>query len=254
LRRLIFERPSALAERAAHARRSHPDVCSDDARNYRRQLRRLRQYAAFQTNHNRRKSRTRLGPRIPLDIGGDRIGVLDCHGPPLERRLPLHIIEANFESLDELPVTALFGAIGVYVLWSSRADVRPSYVGEGNLIHRFANEHIERFGKNASGYAAIMRNGTAKQQKADAEIVETILLQIGALIDQCPVNNDSRGKRKGILKHYDAGHNVIRINVRGYHPLRWNVKLTAVNRVTADLYNGDDGLDVEVDHPWRRIA
>jgi hypothetical protein len=166
----------------------------------------------------------------------------------------MYIINARFESLDDMPVTALFGAIGVYVLWSSRADVRPSYVGEGNLIHRFAAEHIERFGKNSTGYAAIMTSGTAKQQKSDAEIVETVLLEIGDLIYQYPVNNDAPGKRKGIQKHWEDGHNVIRINFTGYHPLRWNTKLTSVNRVTADLFYDDSRFELSVDHPWRRIS
>jgi uncharacterized protein YkwD len=132
-----------------------------------------------------------------------------------------------------------------------RADVLPSYIGEGKLISRFANEHIERFGKNVKGYAATLAEGSAKRQKSDAEIVETILLEVGREIDQRPLNNDSNGKRKGIAKHYDAGHNVIRINVTGYHPLRWGSKLAKPARITADLYNASDGTHATVDHPWR---
>jgi hypothetical protein len=83
----------------------------------------------------------------------------------------MHIISSDFESLNKVPVTALFGSIGVYVLWSSRADVRPSYVGEGNLAHRFANEHIGHLGKNVTGYTAIITEGTARNRKSDAEIL-----------------------------------------------------------------------------------
>ena len=141
----------------------------------------------------------------------------------------MYVIDADFESLDMMPVSALFGAIGVYIIWSARADVRPSYMGEGNLIQRFANEHIERFGKNMAGYAAILSGRTTKQLKSDAEIVETVLLAVGEQIGQCPLQNDSRGRRKGIAKHYDAGHNVVRINVTGYHTLRWDCRLGKVN-------------------------
>lgn len=86
----------------------------------------------------------------------------------------MHVINAHFESLHVLPVSALFGAIGVYVIWSARADARPSYMGEGKLIRRFVNEHVERFGTNMSGYVAILTDRTAKQLKSDAEIVEMI--------------------------------------------------------------------------------
>ena len=166
----------------------------------------------------------------------------------------MHVIHADFECLETMPVTALFGAIGVYVLWSRRADVRPSYIGEGNLIARFASEHIGRFGDRMSGYAAIMDASTERRCKSDAEILETILLEIGAEIGQCPVQNDSRGKRKGIRKHYDDGHNVIRLNLTGYHPLRWESKLRGRTEITARLAwdSDEDQLGIDVSHPWRR--
>jgi hypothetical protein len=40
----------------------------------------------------------------------------------------MHIISAKFEDIDEIAVSALFGAIGVYVLWSPKAEKRPSYI------------------------------------------------------------------------------------------------------------------------------
>jgi hypothetical protein len=78
----------------------------------------------------------------------------------------MHVIRTKFERLDEMPVTRLLGAIGVYVLWSPRADVRPSYPGEGRLIDRFAREHIERFGVGMNGYVSIMEEGTKRRRKA----------------------------------------------------------------------------------------
>ena len=164
----------------------------------------------------------------------------------------MHTINAEFERLDEMPVTRLFGAIGVYVLWSRRADVRPSYLGEGKLIDRFSREHIERFGARTSGYAAIMSEGSEKQRKANAEILETILLQIGAQIDQRPANNDSDGKRKGIRLLWEDWHNVIKINVTGWHPLRWESRLRGRVEIKARLDHDDEGLHVVTVHPWRR--
>jgi hypothetical protein len=166
----------------------------------------------------------------------------------------MHIINAHFESLDVMPVTALFGAIGVYVLWSARAEVRASYMGEGVLIERFAR-HIERFGKTTSGYAAIMSDERSdSHRKSDAAILETILLHIGGLIDQRPVHNDADGRTNGLVDHYNAGHKVVRINVTGYHPLRWGTKLQVRTPLNVDLSKHGDEVVISVDHPWRRIG
>lgn len=164
----------------------------------------------------------------------------------------MHIINANFECLDEMPVTRLFGTIGVYVLWSRRADVRPSYLGEGKLIDRFAREHIDRFGTGTRGYASIMEEGTERRRKADAEIVEADLLQIGEKIDQLPPNNASAGKRKAMQTLWEDGHNVVKINVTGWHPLRWEARLRGRVEIKAWLDHDDDGFQMELEHPWRR--
>jgi hypothetical protein len=46
----------------------------------------------------------------------------------------MHIISPKFEDIDEVAVSAPFGAIGVYVLWSPKAEKRPSYIGEGKIL------------------------------------------------------------------------------------------------------------------------
>jgi hypothetical protein len=163
----------------------------------------------------------------------------------------MHIIEATFQSLDELPVAALFGATGVYVLWSAKANKKPSYLGEGLLIQRLANEHIERFGTSACGYAAIMEANTDKRRKADAEIVETTLLQIADKIGLFPTHNKAWGKAKGIVKHFSAGHNVIRINVRGFMPLRWQKYIDGRVEVCVRLVGSESHPEIIVEHPWR---
>jgi len=167
----------------------------------------------------------------------------------------MHIICARFERLDEMPVTSLFGAIGVYVLWSPRADVRPSYIGEGRLIDRFSREHIDRFGAGTTGYAAVLHEGTERQRKSDAEIVETILIQVGGQIDQRPANNDSSGKRKGMRLLWEEWHNLVKVNVTGWHPLRWDSRLRGRVEIKAWLdYDKDEGFQVVIDHPWRRCG
>jgi hypothetical protein len=164
----------------------------------------------------------------------------------------MHVINAHFESLDVLPVAALFGEIGVYVLWSSRADVRASYLGEGRILHRLATEHVARFGEKMQGYAAIMTEGSERRRKSDAEILESALLHIGEHIDQRPLHNDLNGKTKGVHALFASGHGVVRVNVTGFHPLRWNKPLTSkvVLKLQPVLVDGHERIGVE--HPWRR--
>jgi hypothetical protein len=165
----------------------------------------------------------------------------------------MHVIRAHFRSLGRLPVTDLFGAIGVYVLWSPKADARPSYVGEGRILHRFATSHVKRFGRGTRGYAAILDEGTVLQNKRDAEILETVLLTVASDLDQTPGHNDIGGKTSGIAKLWSKGHNVVRVNVTGFHPLRWESRLQGTARVKLELGHDEDGQLVGLPtHPWRR--
>jgi hypothetical protein len=62
------------------------------------------------------------------------------------------------------------------VLWDSQARARPSYIGEGNILKRLVAEHAARFALPRDGYAAPL-DGSAQRAKADAEIVEALLLR-----------------------------------------------------------------------------
>jgi hypothetical protein len=166
----------------------------------------------------------------------------------------MHIINAHFESLDTVPVTALFGQLGVYVLWSAKADVRASYIGEGVVLHRLATEHVARFGDRTQGYTAIMADGSEKRRKADAEIVEAALLSIGEDIDQRPLHNDKGGKTKGIRALFAAGHGVVRLNFSGYHPLRWNAPLRGTAQVSVEPVEVSGREGIRVAHTWRRVT
>jgi hypothetical protein len=166
----------------------------------------------------------------------------------------MHIINAHFHSLEELPAAHLFGEIGVYVIWSPRADVRPTYLGEGQILGRFAQEHIGRFGEKARGYVALMSEGTEKRRKSDAEILEAALLFVGEVIGQRPAQNRSDGKRKPAWRLFDAGHGVIRLNMSGYHPLRWNARLPRRQEIKLEPVLVDGEPRIGVTHPWRRVG
>ena len=165
----------------------------------------------------------------------------------------MYTINADFDSFDRVSARSLFGEIGVYVLWSSRAHVRPSYTGEGNVMQRLATEHVNRFGDNVEGYVAIMNEGTEKERKMDAEIVEGVLLQVAPLIDQVPMHNEAGGKTKGLLKLFNAGHYTVRVKFTGYHPLRFESKINGTHdvRLRLSMVGSKIAID-DIEHPWRR--
>jgi hypothetical protein len=51
-------------------------------------------------------------------------------------------------------------------------------VSEGYVLDRPVT-HVERFGKNLDGYAGLIEDGTEKQNKARAEIIETVSGSVG---------------------------------------------------------------------------
>jgi len=161
----------------------------------------------------------------------------------------MYVINAKFARLADVSLQEVLGCIGVYVLWRPAADVRPSYLGQGVLLKRIW-DHTKRFGSDIEGYIAAMKEGGESRRKTDAEIVEHTLLEAGRRIDQVPLHNEAGGSLAAVFKRGAAGHQTIRVNVLGYHPLRWNMVLS---HATSLVWRWDDfgGWDLE-DVPWRR--
>lgn len=107
----------------------------------------------------------------------------------------MHIIEADFRRFSDIAVPTLFGAIGVYVLWRGQAVARPSYIGEGNILSRLVTHH-GNLPNTFDGFAAVLsRPGISPQKaKANAEIVEAILLWVSHQTDRAPSANRAPGK------------------------------------------------------------
>jgi hypothetical protein len=70
----------------------------------------------------------------------------------------LYPITLDFWKFGEIHLSDLIGAIGVYVIWDSRAKARCTYIGEGLILKRLA-DHAQRrdrsFSKLPSAAAAI---------------------------------------------------------------------------------------------------
>jgi len=176
----------------------------------------------------------------------------------------MRVIHAIFERTSEAPVGDLFGATGVYVLWTPRARVRPSYIGEGYLLHRLS-DHCRTFGDGFDGTLAILGHDDTWRLKEEAQIVEHLLLAVADDVDRAPAVNKSAGIRAGVRKVFRS-HGVLRINISGLDPLRDpldpNVRLRAAKRIVLRSGGGDGEPVVEHEWnlrpispstPWRRV-
>jgi hypothetical protein len=132
-------------------------------------------------------------------------------------------IQAHFQRLTDTTLSEVYDAIGVYVLWSGRATLRPSYIGEGNVLKRF----VDHMGKSWAtrplrGVMALMQEGTAKERKWKVETVESLLLYIAADVACFPSKNLSGGKVSGLeklLRRQKGDVDALRVTISGQDPL-----------------------------------
>jgi len=163
------------------------------------------------------------------------------------------VITATFERLQDVSVDQLFGATGVYVLWTASAKVRPTYFGEGYLLDRFSC-HVPRFGAGVIGSLAILGDDDTWRPKAAAQIVEHLLLYVADLVDRKPAQNKSPGIRAGVQKVFRR-HGVLRVRIEGVDPLRDPVLSSSrlMEPKVIELRDaGPEGIDVS--HDWNRRA
>jgi hypothetical protein len=161
----------------------------------------------------------------------------------------MHVIEAQFERFSEASVAFLLGQIGAYVLWDSQAKARPSYIGEGNILKRLV-EHVERFALPLDGYVAPLYGPTWQRAKANAEIVEALLLEVAYRTDRRPNVNVAPGKLRGLDAIFRS-HGTLRVNVRGFDPLmppRTARPIVGIKQIVLRDFADDAAL---LEYDWR---
>lgn len=132
-------------------------------------------------------------------------------------------IKLHFIRLSEVSLADIYDEIGVYVLWSGKAKVVPSYIGEGNVLQRFA-DHMRKpwAARPIDGVIALIKTKT--RQKTYAEFAEAALLDVAKDINRAPKHNGNQGKptaaMKKILKHQHHNIRTIRLVFSGRDPLR----------------------------------
>jgi hypothetical protein len=162
----------------------------------------------------------------------------------------MHVIDAEFRRLSEIAVPDLLGAIGVYVLWSGRAIARPTYIGEGSVLRRLVIHH-NRFARPFDGFAAILSHEGIPWQraKAEARILEAMLLSVARRVDRRPSTNRAPGMLRDLLDIFEQ-HGTVRINVFGLDPLRPPEENPRITR-RKQIVLRDFGGPVQVTHDWR---
>ncbi len=161
-------------------------------------------------------------------------------------------LRAEFRRLTDITLVDVYDEIGVYVLWSSIATVRPSYIGEGNVLSRF----LDHTGKSWAarplhGVMALLDHSTDKQTKAAGVLIEAALLDIAEETDRYPPNNSVSGKRTfgPLLRGRTDG--TIRIVVSGQDPLLPPERPPMRdNKWIVFRDYGDDGWRI-AEHGWR---
>ncbi len=162
----------------------------------------------------------------------------------------MYVIDLDFKSLHDISVAECLSSTGVYVLWSPNAWERPSYLGDGNVLSRISshcNNSEKPFASGGDGYIALLDDGSnPRKLKTDAEVAENTLLEAARTLGVYPKFNKASGKLASVFRRGQQ-HDTIRVNVRGWHPLRWDVRIRGTARLTW-RWDEDWVLD---EMPWR---
>lgn len=162
------------------------------------------------------------------------------------------VVDAHFERLSEVSITSLLGSVGTYVIWTPDAVARPSYIGEGDILARILDHAGDRFGRNLDGYVAALGYSTERQAKFDSELVEGTLLDAADLLGRFPAHNQQGPRVRALWSRLARGHRTIRVNISGWHPLRWNSRLENTSQFNWRYDEREQCWQLDDRLPWRR--
>ncbi len=168
----------------------------------------------------------------------------------------MYRIELAFTRFDDVTLNRLLGAIGVYVIWDARARARPTYIGEGLLLKRFAQHVVRdgrRFAKPWDGYVAVMHGSTPGVHKDEARAGERILLDIAAQTDRAPKVNRHPGAAT-VVRGFCRDEPLCFI-IRGYDPLLppWQARRLPRPKVAKVCPTEEGGYVVDCQWRLRRV-
>lgn len=163
----------------------------------------------------------------------------------------MYTINATFFLFDEIPLSSMIGATGVYVIWDGQARARPTYIGEGTVLKRLADHAAHgtrRFCLPWNGYVAFIAGSTRGVHKCESQAVERLLLDVANDTDRNPMVNAHPGSAS-IVEYFCKGE-MLRVAVRGYDPLIAPKEARPLTRVK-EIKAWQDGANYGLDHDWR---
>jgi hypothetical protein len=165
----------------------------------------------------------------------------------------MYTIKTRFQRFRDIDLSELIGAVGVYIIWDAKAKARPTYIGEGNLLKRFA-DHCTRDGRRFNqpwdGYVAIISGSTVKVHKEEARAVERLLLDVAIETDRAPTVNVQPGAAAVVLRY--CASEMLCVAVRGMDPLLppWESRMFRGSKQIKAWADLDVGY--EFDHDWSK--
>ena len=173
---------------------------------------------------------------------------LPWRAPEVRSWQTMYSIDAEFLRFDEVRFGDVFGATGVYVLWTRDAAVKPSYIGEGDIVER-----VQSHRKEKKWGTRIQTGCVALMGKDDAEVVEALLLDAAKdLFDSLPTYNTHPGKFSRVGERFTGSDRTVRVKVSGWHPLREGARVQGSVLLHARLERiGEEGCCYRTEHPWR---
>lgn len=164
----------------------------------------------------------------------------------------MYTIPVRFDRFCDINLSNLIGATGVYVIWDARANARPTYIGEGNILKRFA-DHVHRNGRRFAhpwnGYAAIISCSTRGVRKEESKAVERLLLDVAYNTDRFPAANKQRGSWSAVLRF--CRDEALRVAISRYDPLIPPGEAKPFSGSKEIKARVNDSGDIKVEHGWR---
>ncbi len=154
------------------------------------------------------------------------------------------IAPIEFRSFRSLNLLDLIGLNGVYVIWDSMAQDRPSYIGAGNLL-KCLGEDLKNdstpFTYPIEGFIAV--GGGAEQESSliVTKAIKHLLLDVASDINRAP-KVSSHPELEALLRVLSENE-TLQVPIRGYDPFtapRGACPMNPVRDITAWALDGED--------------
>jgi hypothetical protein len=168
----------------------------------------------------------------------------------------MYTIRLDFQRFIDLDLRALIGAIGIYVIWDGRAKARPTYIGEGTILRRFA-QHVtrdeRRFAYPWDGYVGVLSGSTPGVHKDEARVAERVLLDVAFHCDRLPPANQHPGNSAIVCDFCRS--QTLQLVVSGYDPFAAPKTARLLSRTKRIKVRSTalGGYEVQADWQLRRL-